>query len=154
MKKLSILAITAAVLLSANSVWAGFPSLKVSNNSTINNAVNKGVKKGTYKALADHINKKIAKHGCQFKDATTTTATTCNLDKVVKELSNWRSGLESTIANDVNVRVQASAKNSSLGYKRAKYVRDQIRSKIGYWDYYVSSNTHNEKGLKIWVEIQ
>lgn len=154
MKKSITLALMTGIVLASAASWAGFGIPKVNTgNSTVNRAVNTGVDTAKNKGLEKVINDKIAKHNCSFKDAKTVNGVTCDLNKLITELSNWRTGLESSIANDVNINVQASAKDSNLAWERGNFVSGQIREKIGYWDYYVTSNTHNDRNLKIWVTV-
>ena len=151
---LRITILSLVVIFITTSVWAGFGLPKVSTgNSTVNKVANTAVDTAKNKGLEKVINDKLAKQNCQFKDAMTKTDTTCDLNKVVSELESWRSGLEGTIANDVDVHVEASAKSSGLAYDRGSYVRGKLYQTINYWDYDVTSNTSSDKGLKIWVSV-
>lgn len=154
MKKITALTLTMGIVLISASVWAGFGIPKVNTgNSTVNRAVNTGVDTAKNKGLEKVINDKIAKYNCQFKDVKTVNDTTCDLGKLINELEAWRTGLEGTVANDVNINVQASANTSSLAWDRGNHIRDQIRQRINYWDYYVTSNTGSDRALKIWVTV-
>lgn len=121
------------------------PSSGTKAESITKTAVKKGVEAG--------INDKIKKKNCAFINSTTENQTSCNLDSVVADLKGWRSGLESTIANDVNIHIEASADKSDLAWKRVSFVEDLLRSKINYWDWYTHKTTANGNGLKIWVTV-
>ena len=151
MKK--VIGLTLTLLVVASTSWAGFGLPKVkTGNSTVNNLANKGINKAATKGLEKAINDKIKKLGCSFADETS-TATTCNLDKLVRELSLWRQGLEGTIANDFNIYVEAGGKKSTVASSRGNFVRNKIKSKIGYWDYYVQTKVGKKykKHLNVYV---
>lgn len=154
MKKIAITGLIAGLVMISTASFAGFGLPKVSTgNSTVNNVTNKAVDTAKNKGFEKVINDKIAKYNCQFKDGKTVDGVTCDLNKVIRELEGWRNGLEGTVANDVDINVQASALKSDLAWQRGNHVRDQIRNSINYWDYYVTSNTSSDKGLKIWVSV-
>jgi hypothetical protein len=153
MKKIMIFSLAFAVV--SASAWAGFGLPKVNTgNSATNAAVNKGADMGKNKAVEKMINDKLAKEKCSFKNATTETDTTCDLNKIAKDLSNWKNGLEATLVNRVQVNVQADATKSDLAHKRVNFVRDQLKNQINWWDYNVSTNTAGNNDLKIWVSVR
>lgn len=159
MKRSLTLGLSLAVLV-ASSAWAGFGIPKVNTgNSTVNSAVNKGVDMGKNAAVAKVINDKLTKYNCQFKNDATMTDTTCNMDKIIKELTMWKSGLESTLVNNVTVNVKASAKDtvksaSSIASSRAQEIRNRLYKTMSWWDYTVTSNTQEGNGLSIWVTVK
>src|SRR5690606_30758946 len=96
MKK-PVLLMASSVSDSANAFGFGIPSTGSRGGDA---AVSLG-KKGVNKGLEASINDKLAKKNCAFVDSKTKTDTTCNLDAIIKDLQGWRTGLESTIANNV-----------------------------------------------------
>lgn len=159
MKRSLILGLGLVVLV-AGSAWAGFGLPKVNTgNSTMNSVVNKGVDMGKNAAVAKIINDKLTKYNCQFANDSTTTDTTCNMDKMVNELTMWKSGLESTLVNSVTVNVKASAKDniksaSTVASTRAQEIRNRLYKTMSWWDYTVTSNTQEGNGLSVWVTVK
>lgn len=143
MKKIIVLTIVfMAIFAIVSTTYAG-----MSMPSTGSGAMDTAVKTTATKGFEAAINDKIKKYNCQFKDETS-TETTCDLVKITEELSNWRNGLEATVANDVDVYV-----NVGGPYSRATFVRNELHKKVGYWDYVVSADHTNPKGLDIWVKV-
>lgn len=159
MKRSLTLGLSLAVLV-AGSAWAGFGLPKVNTgNSAVNSALNKGVDMGKNAAVAKIINDKLTKYNCQFSNDSTTTDTTCNMDKMINELTMWKSGLESTLVNSVTVNVKASAKDSvksasTVASTRAQEIRNRLYKTMSWWDYTVTSNTQEGNGLSIWVTVR
>ena len=144
MKKIIVITIVfMAVFAIISNTYAGM-SLPSTGSSVADTAVKTTATKGFEAA----INDKIKKYNCQFKDETS-TQTTCDLSQIITELTNWRNGLESTVANDVDVYV-----NVGGPYNRATFVRNEMHKKLGFWDYMVSADHQNPKGLDIWVKVE
>src|SRR3990167_8303323 len=150
MKFEKVLLLTAVLGLAAGQAHAINLGNVNTGNSDANRAINQGAKVSRA-ALEAGINDKLKKENCAFVDGKTENKTTCDLDKVIKTLANWRSGLESTIANDVDVHIEASADQNSLAWKRVSFVQDKMKAKLSYWDWYSHKTTANANGLKIWV---
>jgi len=140
MKKLTLGILGLALIgFSANAMAIGIGDIPGGNTTT------KKIIKETAKVVGTSAaNSHVKKENCHFTDATTSTSITCksgNFSSVVTYLNNWRNGLEKSVASDVNVKGTVCASTSSLASKRATHVRNQIRAKIGYWDYYISGTT-------------
>lgn len=145
------------LVLVAGQVMAFGPSSVLDKNisGTSTEANVKKVTKEVAKAgIEAGLNDKLKKEGCAFKNDTTKDETTCDLNKVIGYLSNWRKGLTNTVANDVNVYIEASAKKSGLASDRASHVEGVMRKKLSYWDWYTQTTTKNGNGLKIWVTVK
>lgn len=144
MRKIIVLTIIfMAIFAIVSTTYAG-----MSMPATGSGAMDTAVKTTANKGFEAAINDKIKKYNCQFKDDTS-TETTCDLNQITTELTNWHHGLENTIANDVNVYV-----NVGGPYNRATYVRNEMYKKLGFWDYVVSADHKNPKGLDIWVKVE
>lgn len=96
------------------------------------------------------INDKIKKENCSFvkgkKDQTT-----CNLDKILKYLTEWKTGLKATgMANDFDIHIEANADKSTLAWERVRYVEKKLKAKVSYWDWYSHKGDNGDK-LKIWI---
>ncbi|HBF13840.1 MAG TPA: hypothetical protein DDW49_10740 [Deltaproteobacteria bacterium] len=127
------------------------------NINTGNSNANQGIKTSSKVAGASieaSINDKIKKENCAFADSKTDNKTTCDLDKIIKYLVDWKKGLESTIANDVDVHIEASADKNDLAWKRVSFVQDKMRAKLSYWDWYTHKTTANADKMKIWVDVK
>lgn len=153
MKFVNVLLLAVAFWLTAGQAHAINLGSVNTGNSNANQAIKQG-SKASRAALEAAINDKIKKENCAFVDAKTENKTTCNLDKVIKTLANWRSGLESTIANDVDVHIEASAVKNDLAWKRVSFVEDKMKQKLSYWDWYSHKTTANANNLKIWVKVK
>jgi hypothetical protein len=138
--------------LSASAMAFGPGNIQgsIPSSGTKAEATTKSVAKG---ALEAGINDNLKKQNCSFSDSKTDKKTTCDLNKIVADLKNWRDGLESTIANDVDVHIEASAADNDLAWKRVSYVQDQLKAKLSYWDWYTDKTTINGDKLKIWVKV-
>ncbi|EKD42431.1 MAG: hypothetical protein ACD_73C00160G0002 [uncultured bacterium] len=151
MKKLLTAALVfgfATVTLSAHAGF-GIPSTGSTGGDIAVKVANKAVNKGIESA----INDKIAKQGCAFKDSKTKDATTCDLGKIISDLSGWRSGLESTISSNVSVNIEASANKSDLAWDRVSYVQDKLRAGLSSWRWNTHKTTSNGDKLRIWVSV-
>lgn len=111
-------------------------------------------KKVVGKSLEAGINDSLKKKNCKFKNGSTETETTCDLNAIVNDLKSWRNGLEASIANDVDINIEASATTSDLAWKRVSAVQDVLKAKISWWDWYTHKTTANGDGLRIWVKVQ
>lgn len=141
------------VLFAVNSNAFGPGTLKgsIPSSGTQAESVTKQV---AGSALEASINDSIKKQNCAFADDKTENKTTCDLNKIVADLKKWRDGLEATVSNDVDIHIQASAKDNDLAWKRVSFVQDVLKSKITYWDWYTDKTTANGDKLKIWVDVQ
>lgn len=151
MKKLFTAALVIGLAVVSVSASAGFGL--PSTGSAGGDLAVKATKKAVGKGLEASINDKIAKQNCAFKNNTTKTETTCDLNKIIADLKGWRTGLESTIANSVNVHIEASADKSDLAWDRVSYVQNQLRSGLSSWRWSTHKTTANGNKLKIWVEV-
>lgn len=95
----------------------------------------KGVARG---AVANEYNKKLAKEKCKFVGDSTTQYTGCDLDKIITEMNALRNAAEASgFANDVDVEVKTYGADWNIARERANFLRDKIRTQVGYWDYNV-----------------
>jgi hypothetical protein len=124
------------------------------SSGNVKSSMEKNVKQGARMGVTSEVNKKIRRKNCRFKGKSVDQLT-CDLNTIINDLKNAHNAMESTIANDVNVKVRAHAKSSSsLANKRANYVRNKVRSRIGYWDYYVYGTKDGTDKLEIWIETR
>jgi len=150
MKRLLVSIALAATLLATSSAHAQFGGILNTGNGTVNKALNMGANK----ALEAAINDKIKKKGCAFKSKTTDIDTTCDVNAVISELKNWKTGLSTAVSKNVDIYIDASAKTGTLANKRARNMESKLRGGgVSWWDYYVTSNTSNKDNLKIWVKV-
>lgn len=150
MKRYIVLALALTIL--ATPAFAGFPKINT-GSSTMNKIVNKGVSGAKNKAIADDINKKIKSFNCRFKNDTTTTDTTCNLQKVVDTINKKKSTLETFGLAKVYVYIKAHG-SSKTRYKRSQHVRNYLYGQMNWWRYSVSSIADNTNDLEIWVQVR
>lgn len=148
MKKFTVIIALLGMAFYASGVMAQFGGVKLPSSGT---GAETAVKKTATKAVEASINDKLKKKGCAFANSTTENQITCNLDQVIADLKSWKGGLESTVANDFNIHVQASANDSDLAWKRVSFVQDKLRASINYWDWYTHKTTAEGDNLKIWV---
>ncbi len=149
MKK--ILSIALLMGLAAGSAHAGF-GIPSTGSRGGDLAVKVG-KKAAGKGFEASINNTLAKKNCAFKNATTVTETTCDLNTIISDLKGWRSGLESTIVNSVSVHIEASATKDRLAWDRVSHVQNELRNGLSSWRWSTHKTTGNGDKLKIWVEI-
>lgn len=98
------------------------------------------------------INDKLKKENCQFVKGKSDQLT-CDLDKILKHLTNWKSGLETTgVTSDFNIHAEASAENNDLAWKRVSFVEGKLKQKVSYWDWWSHKTTDNGDKLKIWID--
>lgn len=84
-------------------------------------------------ALIDSLNKDLEKQGCQFKDSTTDSETTCSMSEVASIISKHRSAIENIFGKKVRIDVTASANEKSLANTRGRNIRDQLSSSVSWW---------------------
>lgn len=149
MKKITLVITLAIVVAFTGLAFAGI-GLPKTKSATANKVMDTAKNKGIEQA----INDKIKKHKCAFKDAKTEVDTTCDLDKVIDELVDFKNGLETTLVDDFDIHVTASAEDSSLAYKRSNNIWSKLRPKVNWWDHYVNSDTTSPTGLRIWVSVR
>lgn len=135
-------------IASANAIDFGGVKGNIPSSNTKAESV---TKKAAGTAVTAAINDKLKKQNCAFADSKTESQTTCDLNKIISDLKGWQQGLESTIANDVDVHIEASANDDSLAWKRVSSVQDTLKAKFSYWDWYTHKTTSSGDKLKIWV---
>ncbi|HCU23490.1 MAG TPA: hypothetical protein DF383_00620 [Deltaproteobacteria bacterium] len=112
----------------------------------------KGAARG---AVANQYNKRLAKLRCRFDSNSASEYSGCNIDKIVSEMSALKTAAESSgFANDVDVIVQTFGKNWNLAQRRAEFLRDKVRSQIGYWDYQIKYDKSNNDEVYFQVSIR
>jgi hypothetical protein len=149
-----VLALASLLLLAAPAMAFGPGNVSGTwEEGVVREGVSTGVKAGSEAG----INDRFKKENCHFVDDKTETKIQCKsggIDWVTKYLSDWRSGLENSVANSVNVTIRAHAKDSKLADKRANYVRDQVHSRISWWNYYVDGTKAGNNDLNINVKVR
>jgi hypothetical protein len=149
MKRILSILVATAAFLTVTSAHAQFGGILNTGNGVANQALNMG----SNKALEAAINDKIKKKNCAFKDKTTDMNTTCDVNAIISDLKNWKSGL-GAVSKNVDIYINASAKDETLANKRAHNMEQKLRGGgVSWWDYMVTSNTANKDGLKIWVKV-
>ena len=150
-KSLIGIAVVAIALIATGAYAFSVPTSK----GNVKHSMEKNVKQGARMGVTSEVNKKIRKKNCRFK-GNSETQLTCDLNAIIKDLQNAHNAMEATIANDVNVKVRAHAKTAkgNLANKRANFVRNKVRQKVGYWDYYVYGNADGSDKLEIWIEAR
>ncbi len=150
MKKISLCSVGAlAMLLAGSGAWAldlGNPAANAAKDVT--HSVSKS-------AVESEINKDLKKKNCAFKPKT--TELNCDLSDVLGTLNEKRAVAEqSGFSNDVDIHVEVGQgvypKNANLGYQRVDRVRNELRKKVSYWDWYDASVDGDK--LNIFVKIQ
>lgn len=108
-------------------------------------------KEATKQVTTSAINDKLKKENCQFvKDKS--DEVTCDLNKVLKDLSDWKSGLETTgVTSDFDIHAEASADNNDLAWKRVSFVEGKLKARVSYWDWWSHKTTDNGDTLRIWI---
>lgn len=142
-------AVAVAVGLFAGSAWA------FDLGGKMKDAAKEGAKAGSKSVVEKEINKNLKEKSCSFKPKT--TELTCDIDELLGTIKAQKSIAEgSGLANDVDIYVEVGRgkdpKNSSLGSERADVVRNKLRQKISWWDWY-DSMTEGD-ALKIYVKIE
>lgn len=147
-KSLIGIGVLAVALIATGAYAFSVPTSK----GNVKGSMEKNVKQGARMGITSEVNRKIKQKNCRFRGESVDQLT-CDLNSIIKDLRDAHRGMKSTIANDVNVKVRAHAKkNSSLANKRANYVRNKVRQRISYWDYYVYGNADGSDKLEIWIE--
>jgi len=145
MKKISLTVL--AAMLVAGSVQAfDIPTGGSSTAATVKHNTKEVTKAVTTAA----INDKIKKENCAFvkgkKDQTT-----CDMDKILKYLTDWKTGLKTSgITSDFDIHVEANADKDTLAWDRVRYVEKKLKAKVSYWDWYSHKGENGDK-LKIWI---
>ena len=152
MKKLTIAGISLALLFTASTVFAiGMPKIKT-GNSTVNKVTNSAVSSAKNKAIADDLNKDIAAYNCAFKDSSTTTETTCNLQQVIDKIKSKKSKLETLGLAKIRVYIKASG-NDKTAYKRVRYIRDEMWGQMNYWHYNTNYSKNGRNDIAITFKV-
>lgn len=155
MRKLFGFFIAAGLVLLVTAAWAGLPSTINTGSSTVNKVVNTGLDAAKNKAIEDDINNKIKTFNCAFKNNTTTTETTCDLNKVFQTISSKKAPFEALGLASVYVYIKAGG-TSSTAYDRARYVEDTGEATLGtsWWKVSSSAVRDNTNNLSIYVEAK
>ena len=150
MKGIKIGTALAAVMFLAVGSAYGFDI-----GNKIGNAAKDGVKAGSKMVVEKEINKNLAEKNCSFKPKT--TQLTCDLSDILNTIKTQKTIAEkSGFANDVDIHAEVGegkdAKNSGLGSDRAALVRNELRKKVSWWDWYDQSVPGDD--LKIYIKIR
>lgn len=108
-------------------------------------------KEATKTITTSAINDKLKKENCQFVKEKSDQVT-CDLNKIMKYLTDWKGGLEGTgVTSDFDIHAEASAENNDLAWKRVSFIEGKLKQKVSYWDWWSHKTTDNGDGLKIWI---
>lgn len=108
------------------------------------------------RAVAEkEINKNLAAKNCAFKPKS--SELTCDIQDILSAIRAQKTIAEqSGLANDVDLHVEIGRgkdpKNANLGSQRQDFIRNNIRQKISWWDWY-DSMTEGDR-LKIYIKVQ
>lgn len=157
MKKFTLVILGFALIcFSASAMAIGIGDVPT-GGSKGGNAAKKVTKTVVKTVGTSAVNNKIKKEDCKFTNTTTKTEIKCKtmtFDGLVSYINNWQSGLEKTVSSDVNVRGTVCGNGSSLASQRASFVRNKIRAKIGYWDYYISGDTCSGEKISLSLDTR
>lgn len=117
----------------------------------ISKQVEKQGKSQATKAIVRDYNKKLAKENCTYADATTIEPS-CDLDKIISDLSNFHNAMEGTIARDINIILETQGPTRNTAWKRAEYIRDRVRNKITWWDWTIRYRDGRANEVKIQIQ--
>lgn len=148
MRKYLVFMLTALVLAPLSSMAFDIPT---GGNPTAAK-VKSVTKEATKTITTSAINDKLKKENCQFVKGKTDQVS-CDLNKIMKYLTDWKSGLETTgVTSDFDIHAEASAEDSDLAWKRVSFVEGKLKQKVSYWDWWSHKTTDNGDGLKIWIK--
>lgn len=122
-----------AAVFFVTSVQAfGLPKINT-GNSTVNSIANKTLDTAKNKAIENEINKNIQKQNCAFKP--NSSATTCNLDRVISSIVSKKNTLESLgLVSRVYVHVTSHGPSKgNLIYDRDNHVYNTLYGRMSWW---------------------
>ena len=116
----------------------------------------KGAVGAASKAVVEkEINKDLRSKNCAFKAKS--TELTCDLSDLLSTLKTKKAiAEESGFANDVDIHVEvgqgSDPKNPNLGYQRLDVIRNELKQKVSWWDWYDMSVSGDK--LNVYVKIE
>lgn len=121
----------------------------------VKSAAIEGAKAGGRAVVEKEINKKLREKNCTFKPKT--TELTCDINDILGNIKTQKTVAEkSGLSNDVDLYVEIGRgkdkANSNLATERQDLIRNKLRSKISWWDWYDSIVEGD--GLNIFVKVQ
>ena len=108
---------------------------------SVKGATKDAAKAGSKAVVANEINKNLKEKNCSFKPKTTDL--TCDIEDILGTIQTQKSIAEkSGFTNDVDLYVEVGrgkdSKKPNLGVERADLIRNKLRQRISWWDWYDS----------------
>ncbi len=111
--------------------------------------------KGSKMAVQSQINKSLKEKNCSFKPKS--TELTCDLEDILSTFNTQRVVAEqSGFSKDVDIHITvgqgSDPKNPSLGSQRMDEIRNKLKKKTNYWDWYDSTEAGDKLTLSVKIQ--